>query len=165
MPSQSRSSHHPQGWTPYATANSVSSECPGMLPQRVLTAHSTWRTPPPPFAVELESTQLLNHSPLPLPAHPSCPGTSPTTASCASCSHTGSCTACLPEYVWTHIQHRYRYMYVWEKGIHLSVSIPSLLKLLHFISPPASKCSLPLSFIAKARNGALQPFLSQFYLL
>lgn len=65
-----RRSHHSQGWTPYLFASLVSSAHPGMLPQRILWAHSTWRTSPLAFAVQLESTQLLNHFPVPLPAQP-----------------------------------------------------------------------------------------------
>lgn len=66
-PFHNRRSRHPQGWTPYLIASSVR---PRMLLQRILSAHSTWRTAPPPFAVQLESTQLLNHSPVPLFAQP-----------------------------------------------------------------------------------------------
>lgn len=69
-PFHNRRSRHLPGWTPYLIASSVSSARPGMPPQRILSAHSTWRTAASPFAVQLESTQLLNHSPVPLLAQP-----------------------------------------------------------------------------------------------
>lgn len=69
-PFNSRRSRLPQGWTHYLFISSVSSAHPGMLPQGILRAHSPRRTAPPPFAIQLGSTQLLNHSPAPLPAQP-----------------------------------------------------------------------------------------------
>lgn len=46
-PFHNRRSCHPQEWTPCLFASSVSSAHPGLLPERILRAHSTWRTAPP----------------------------------------------------------------------------------------------------------------------
>lgn len=97
-PFHSRRSRHPQGWTHYLFAGSVSSAYPGMLPQRILRAHSTRRTAPPPFAIQLGSTQLLNHSPVPLPAQPLVSRRfSHRCRPCIMCICAQSCTAGLPE--------------------------------------------------------------------
>lgn len=147
-PFNSRRSRLPQGWTHCLFISSVSSAHPGMLPQRILRAHSPRRTAPPLFAIQLGSTQLLNHSPAPLPAQPLV--SRHFSHRCRPCIMricTDGCTTGLPEkIVCMCIQHMYRQVCMWEECIHLSVSMYSLLKLLHFILPPASKCFF--SFIA-----------------
>lgn len=114
-PFHNRRSCHPQEWTPCLFASSVSSAHPGLLPQRILRAHSTWRTAPP--SICCTAGEHTAPEP-PLCATPcTTPGVLGLVPPQLAVHHvfTQGCTAWLPEYIaYTCIQCMCRYVHVRE---------------------------------------------------